>query len=1189
MIKHHSRVVAVILVLLVLCIPAQSAIIYVATTGNDANTGLSWDQAKKTVQAGINSASSTTNDEVWVSAGTYYEHNITLKDSVPLYGGFSGTETSRDQRDWKANASVLDGQQTILGVVRSPSAPQYPKTSMTLYLDGFTIQNGGISSSVGGGIYFSVSGFPVYATIRNNTIKNCLGTRGAGVYCSSGKYMQSTGAASIENNTFTGNGNDSSAVQATGCAIYCTGLSPTITDNTITGNAKNHATGTASACVYLTSCLTVAITDNSITDNGTTFSNVIVGSAGADSFITAGGGGIFCSATDITVSGNTLTNDGTFGINCSAPKLTVKNNVITGNVGVGATCGSDSLEITGNQISFNVLGLVAGGSGRVLNNVIRGNRYIIGADLSQSDGSTWDPGGIRCSAGTQTVANNLIIGNGPGKASGIWCTKSASPIITNNTIVANDFGFGLDYSGYLRQGAAISCDTNSSPTIVNNIIASCTAGIMKDNTCSPVIKHNCFSNNWKGNFIGLSDLIGVDGNFVADPKLADLDFGNAHIQPGSPCIDAGDDMVIGAGWQDIDGNLRTEGSHVDIGADESDATVWEKGPYAIIRVSTDGNDSNDGSSWSTSKKNIQAAIDAATKVGGQVWVKAGDYQGSHNYPKGIHVVGGAGFSLKPFVQLFGGFQGNETDLAQRDYSSNITSLVNLDSDSYIVQAEGYCNSIDGFRFVSNGSCSAADTCISGRTSVANCTLANLFSEGLSFKYCIATVKGNTLSNISLHGVKADQSAVTIESNTISAGWDAVMCSNCPGSTITGNTLTGIAYYGINHTNYTIGAALSTIRDNRIIDCGSCGINGNNSATISNNLVANCGKGIYWENPWYVTGNTVVNNAYNGIEVHYPGCVANNIVAFNKGWAIYPGDYDYHANCLFGNANDNPRPDLPYVNVLADPLFVDRANGNYHLAAGSPCIDAGDITIPNMPLFDIDHEGRICGRSVDIGVDEAWSPTPSPTDFKRAADSAVANTRGAIVSAAFPGFFYIESADRSSGIRVEKANHGFSAGMTADVSGTIATSTNGERCIAATTAVENGEGSVAPLGLNNKSVGGSKLGLQDGLFEWKLVKNDDSTWRKELLQSSGMNNIGLLVRVWGRVTQIDPDGAYFYIDDGSKTEDGTKTAFSANYGVRILADGRSYQPGEFKLITGVSSCFKADDGKLRRLIRAVTIE
>ncbi len=43
------------------------------------------------------------------------------------------------------------------------------------------------------------------------------------------------------------------------------------------------------------------------------------------------------------------------------------------------------------------------------------------------------------------------------------------------------------------------------------------------------------------------------------------------------------------------------------------------------------------------------------------------------------------------------------------------------------------------------------------------------------------------------------------------------------------------------------------------------------------------------------------------------------------------------------------------NINADPLFVDPENGDYHLTAGPPCIDAG--TSDGAPEFDFEGNSR----------------------------------------------------------------------------------------------------------------------------------------------------------------------------------------------------------------------------------------
>ncbi|MBN1679750.1 MAG: right-handed parallel beta-helix repeat-containing protein [Anaerolineae bacterium] len=60
------------------------------------------------------------------------------------------------------------------------------------------------------------------------------------------------------------------------------------------------------------------------------------------------------------------------------------------------------------------------------------------------------------------------------------------------------------------------------------------------------------------------------------------------------------------------------------------------------------------------------------------------------------------------------------------------------------------------------------------------------------------------------------------------------------------------------------------------------------------------------------------------------------------------------------------------NILyADPVFVDPANGDYHLAAGSPAIDAG-FAGDWLPLLDLDGTARPAGAGPDLGAYEAGS-------------------------------------------------------------------------------------------------------------------------------------------------------------------------------------------------------------------------
>jgi len=71
------------------------------------------------------------------------------------------------------------------------------------------------------------------------------------------------------------------------------------------------------------------------------------------------------------------------------------------------------------------------------------------------------------------------------------------------------------------------------------------------------------------------------------------------------------------------------------------------------------------------------------------------------------------------------------------------------------------------------------------------------------------------------------------------------------------------------------------------------------------------------------------------------------------------------------------------NISADPLFKNAANGDFHLTQGSPVIDAGDNSAPNLPATDFDGNPRITDgnndgvATVDPGAYE-FAPPPLPT-------------------------------------------------------------------------------------------------------------------------------------------------------------------------------------------------------------------
>jgi len=135
-------------------------IIYVNASATGANNGSSWADAYTSLQSALSAA--LTGDEIWVAKGTYKPTtdadrtiSFVLKQCIAIYGGFAGTEASRDQRDWVANPTILSGD---IGALRDNSDNSYHVLYGTLIgstLDGFTITGGNASGQYdnrGGGM-----------------------------------------------------------------------------------------------------------------------------------------------------------------------------------------------------------------------------------------------------------------------------------------------------------------------------------------------------------------------------------------------------------------------------------------------------------------------------------------------------------------------------------------------------------------------------------------------------------------------------------------------------------------------------------------------------------------------------------------------------------------------------------------------------------------------------------------------------------------------------------------------------------------------------------------------------------------------------------------------------------------------------------------------------------------------------
>ena len=158
---------------------------YVNANAQGANNGLSWPNAWVHLQTALQSAQA--GDTIWVAAGTYKPTTDNNRDSsfkvpsgIAMYGGFTGTETQLNQRNWATNETLLSGDIGAPGdsLDNSFTIMYMDNPDSLTLVDGFVFRygaainpTGGLSDGPqrsGGALYIQAAGGEAYAVFRNN-------------------------------------------------------------------------------------------------------------------------------------------------------------------------------------------------------------------------------------------------------------------------------------------------------------------------------------------------------------------------------------------------------------------------------------------------------------------------------------------------------------------------------------------------------------------------------------------------------------------------------------------------------------------------------------------------------------------------------------------------------------------------------------------------------------------------------------------------------------------------------------------------------------------------------------------------------------------------------------------------------------------------------------------------------------
>jgi predicted outer membrane repeat protein len=535
----------------------------VNTTASRPN-GKTWSKAFPTIQEGIEAAYRRRIAGVWVADGVYAEERreedgaLVMRPGVHIYGGFAGDEDLREQRDWEAHATVIDGARS-----RNGSAAYHVVVGANqATLDGFTISGGNANGPI-----YGVHGGGMFNDEVSPEVRNCLfqgntaESSGGGIYWTEanalithcrfeGNQAESGGAfhASESDLVFTDCRFEANISTGMGAGLYLREVTAVIADCMFEANQAGFR------AVIFSSDSDLEIRDSQFLQNEGGAVDIL---SGGSHLITGcrfeGNRTKHSSAVDCNEATLELTHcdfvenfaenlGGAVGVSdmtaATIAYCTFRGN--ESNAAGGAVYISSSnttvshCEFDGNtaQSGGGALALWGGGDPRIEHSVFRGNEAENG-------------GAVHLREATPHISDSLFVNNTARGYGGVLvATEGGTASLVHCTLVDNHAErFGVAAT---RDGAA------GAVTFTNSILW--------DNGTSPLDQGvEVRYSNVQGGAPGST-------NLDADPRFVDPSVGDYRLLPDSPSIDAG--VAEGEASDDLDGQARPQGRAVDLGAYE---------------------------------------------------------------------------------------------------------------------------------------------------------------------------------------------------------------------------------------------------------------------------------------------------------------------------------------------------------------------------------------------------------------------------------------------------------------------------------------------------------------------------------------------------------------------------------------------------------------------------------------------
>ncbi|MEM6764724.1 MAG: choice-of-anchor Q domain-containing protein [Bacteroidota bacterium] len=588
-----------------------------------------------------------------------------------------------------------------------------------------------------------------------------------------------------------------------------------------------------------------------------------------------------------------------------------------------------------------------------------GTTKISRSYFTENSSTEEDGGAVGAFAKSIEIDNSVFFRNSAQRGGGIYVGEDGTLNMANSTFFSNRTG----------ADAGSSLHNRGSARVINSIFWG--------DRQFPILNEDQIGVTYsdvEGGFAGT-------GNIDIDPAFSNLSGGNLSLTAGSPAINAGNAISL-SGSFDILRNARIVDAAIDMGAYEFSDGEGECPELEVIFVDITATGLNNGSSWTDAFVDLQDALTLADECGNiaEIWVAQGTYLPSQTLDQS------ATFALLDNLELYGGFNGTETEREQRDwvlYPTILSGDLDQDGDVFLTEPNAYhiltadeiqrCI-VDGF-IIRDGYTEAniPGSLLGG---------AGLVMTGTSTERVVMVVRNSVFINNSSYSGSGG-AVFSIYSTTY---FENVRFENNYGEESAGaiyvtrsrHTYQRCSFSG-NLADDQHGGAISSFYSNLFI---------HNSLFYGNQANVEAGGLFLLQTNLEATNSTFVsNNAPNrgaiSVSFNSGGSIVNSIFWDNGGFLedenLPPAQaYLYDPTFSLDITYSIMEFGWPGIaNLDTDPLFANAPVQDYRLSVGSPGINSG-LNSGTVGLQDLAGNVRIEGPTVDRGAFEySADQTPCP--------------------------------------------------------------------------------------------------------------------------------------------------------------------------------------------------------------------